>query len=186
MKLNPKEHVIEEFKKLSIQPKIEKSIDINRKYSDFLEYQKVADIRECLRTADKFSENTIKKLCFLRLMFNNLKNENIKREFYCLDQKFLKVLIEFKKSKILRLDEFIQTKSKSIQKDYKKYSQFFTTEDYRDISDNLILTSKTLKQPVAEIIEAFCELSESKAEKVYLEEEFEDLKEVQEKYLKMI
>ena len=186
MEVNPKEHVIEEFKEENILSKIEKTIAINRNYSAFLEYQKVADIRECLRTTDKFSENTIKKLCFLIMMFNNLKNDNVKREFYCFDKKFLKVLIDFKKSKILRLEEFIQTKSKVIQNDYKKYSHFFTTEDYRDISDNLILTAKTLKQPVSEIIEAFCELSESEAEKVYLEEEYEDLKEIKEKCIKMI
>ena len=53
MEVNPKEHVIEEFKEENILSKIEKTIAINRNYSAFLEYQKVADIRECLRTTSK-------------------------------------------------------------------------------------------------------------------------------------
>lgn len=184
MKLVPKEHTVDEFKKLKLSEKVKRVLDINRKYFNFLEYQKIADIRECLRTTDKFSETTIKKLCFLKSMFNNFKNQNIKREFFCFDPQFLKILIEFKKSKILRLEDFIKTKSKSIQDDYKKYSHFFSTEDYRDISDNLILTSKTLKQPVGEIIEAFYELSESEAENGYIDSEYTTLNELKNKYSK--
>ena len=53
-----------------------------------------------------------------------------------------------------------------------------TNEDFLDISLNLVVTSKALKTPVYNIIEAYSEMSESESEVYYIEEEFEQIKEL--------
>lgn len=183
MKLSPREHTIDGFKEITLPEKLKEALKMNTEYTNFLEYQKLADIKECY--VPKLNDEQIKRLGFLKLMFDNFKNPDIKREFFCFDEKFLRKLIEFKKSKILRLDDFFSTKPKSVQWDYEKYSKFFSAEDFRDIADNLELASKTLKLPLKDIIESYSEMSESEAEQEYLDEEFEILKKLEEKYIKM-
>jgi len=185
MNLVPAEYSMEKFKELNRINQFKMLFVLNKKYLEFLEYQSIADIRDCLRNGSALTDETIKKLEFLRLMFNALKNEEIKNEFFCFDKKFLMALIEFKRNKTLRLDEFIKTKKKSVVQEYEKFLRFFTNEDFRNISENLVLTSKTLKTSINNVIEAFSELSESESEITYLKNEEKDLKKLEKKYLKM-
>lgn len=185
MNLIPSEYSIEKFKGLNKINQFKMLFLLNKKYLEFLEYQSIADIRDCLRNGSVLTDETIKKLEFLRLMFNAFKNEEIKNEFFCFDQKFLMALIEFKRNKTLRLEEFIKTKRKNVVQEYEKFSKFFTNEDFRNISENLVLTSKTLKTSINNVIEAFSELSESESEITYLKNEEKDLKKLEKKYLKM-
>lgn len=174
-----------EFETLSKTNKFKILYDINKKYYKFLEYQKVADIRDSFDGDKELSDDKINKLEFLTQMFDNFKSENIKNDFFCFDKHFLMALINFKKSKVLRIDEYMSTKKKSIQYDYKKYSRFFSTEDFREIIENLTLTSKTLKISLTKTIEYFYEISESEAEKSHIKGDFEDLKKLQKKYVIM-
>ena len=50
---------------------------LNREYLKFLEYQNIADIRDCLKNAESLDDDTIRKLEFLGTMFNNLKNKEV-------------------------------------------------------------------------------------------------------------
>lgn len=183
--LRSTEQTIEKFRELENQKKFELVLEINRKYSEFLEYQKLADIRDLMRVRNNLSDDEIRDLAFLKLMFTTLENDFVKKEFYCFDPKFLRALVDFKKGKTIRIEDFMKGKSKSIQADYEKNRKFFTTEDYRDIAENLILTSKTLKRSITTIIEYFSEISESEAEIEYLRIENQVLKELQEKFKKM-
>lgn len=187
MKLVPSEYTLEKFQQLRSDDKFKIIYDLNKKYLNFLEYQKIADIRDCLRNKSDLDEETIEKLKFLTQMFEGFTNERIRSEFFCFDKDFLMSLIKFRKSKSLRLEDFMSTQKKSIQLDYQKLSklEFFTNEDFRDISENLVLTSKALKTSVLNIIEAYAEMSETESEILYLEDEINDLKKIEEKALKM-
>ena len=183
--LSASEHTEDNFRKVPTSEKFRIIFDINKKYSDYLDIQKVADIKERVMLDSELTEQEIKQIAFLRLMFDSLENDFIKKEFYCFDEKFLRALVEFKKGKVLRIEEFMKTKSKAIQYDYEKNKNFFTTEDYRDIAENLILSSKTLKRGITTVIRYFAEISESEAEEDYLRLEAKTFKELEEKYLKM-
>lgn len=180
----PNEWSNEEFDGLSRENKFKELYNINQKYYDFLEYQTIADIRDLFEW-EELTATEIKKLDFLIKMFNNFKNERIKSEFFCFDKKFLMALMNFKKSRQLRIEEYMESKRPSIQEDYKKYSVYFLAKDFRDIMENLELTSKNLKISLTKTIEAFCELSETNVEKSHLQNDFEALKNLEKKYKKM-
>ena len=158
---------------------------LNREYLQFLKYQNIADIRDCLKNAENLDEETIRKLEFLKTMFNKLKNNEVKIEFFCFDKDFLMALLWSRKFKNLKFDDFIKSRKKCVKEEYKKLSKFFTNEDFRDISENIDITSKTLKTSAHNIIEAYSEMSESESEVYYIEEEFEQLKELLKKHKKM-
>ena len=86
MKLIPADYSIEVFKQLPDEKKFEMLLGLNQKYLSFLEYQKIADIRDCLRNGN--SDETIRRLQFLIKMFDSFKNREIKNEFFCFDKKF--------------------------------------------------------------------------------------------------
>lgn len=174
----------EEFEALSREDKFKELYNINQKYYEFLEYQIIADIRDLFEW-EELTNAEIKNLNFLIKMFNNFKNERIKSEFFCFDKRFLMALINFKKSKQLRIEEYIESKRTTIQEDYQKYSVYFLSKDFRDIMENLLLTSKTLKISLTKTIEAFYELSETYAESSHLENDLEALKKLEKKYMKM-
>ena len=179
------EYTIENFKKLSKKEQFKKIYLLNEKYLEFLGYQNIADIRDCLDNANDLNDETIEKVEFLRQMFCGLRNREAKIEFFCFDKAFLIALIDFRNSKSFKLEDYMKTKRKKSRKEYKKFLQFFTNEDFRDIAENLDLAKKTLKVPANTIIEAYSELSESEAEVYYIEEEFKGFKKLEEKDKKM-
>ena len=185
MELNSSEYTIEAFEKLNKKEQFKKIFSLNERYLEFLGYQNIADIRDCLENANELDDEIIGKLEFLRQMFNGLKNKEVKIEFFCFDKAFLMALIDFRKSKSFKLEDYMKTKRKKSREEYKKFLQFFTNEDFRDIAENLDLTRKTLKVPVNSVIEAYSEMSESEAEVYYIEEEFKGFKKLEEKYNKM-
>lgn len=185
MKLNTVEYKIDDFKQLKTKEKFEKIFFLNEKYLDFLKYQNIADIRDCLENANELSDETIERLEFLRQMFIGFKNREIKVDFFCFDKAFLLALIDFRNSRSFKLEDYIKTKRKKSKKEYKRLLQFFTNEDFRDIAENIDLARRTLKVPANTIMEAYSELSESEAESYYIEEEFNGFKKLEEKYNKM-
>lgn len=174
-----------EFETVSKANKFKLLYDINKKYYKFLEYQKIADIRDFVDYDINLNENKITRLFFLILMFDNFKNQIIKDEFFCFDKDFLMTLINFKKSKKLRIEDYMKEKKAELYDDYEKYSRYFTTKDFREIIENLTLTSKTLKVSLNRVIGAFCELSESETEKSQLSDDFKELKKLEKKYIIM-
>lgn len=185
MKLESSEYTEEIFESLNKKEQFKKVLYLNREYFNFLEYQNIADIRDCLKNAKGLNDETIRKLEFLKLMFNKLNNKEIKIEFFCFDKNFLMSLMWSRKFKNLKLEDFMKSRKKDIQEEYKKFSQFFTNEDFRTVSENLDLTSKTLKTSVNNVIEAYSEMSESESELYYIEEEFEQFKELLIKHKRM-
>lgn len=185
MKLIPTEFTEEKFERLNYKEKFKLIMFLNREYFEFLKYQNIADIRDCLKNAENLDNDTIIKLEFLKTMFNKLKNNEVKIEFFCFDKDFLMALLWSRKFKNLKFEDFLKSRKKSVKEEYKKLSKFFTNEDFRDISENLDITSKTLKTSAHNIIEAYSEMSESESEVYYIEEEFEQIKELLKKYKKM-
>lgn len=185
MKLIPTEFTEEKFERLNHKEKFKLVMFLNREYLQFLKYQNIADIRDCLKNAESLDDDTIRKLEFLKTMFNKLKNKEVKIEFFCFDKDFLMALLWSRKFKNLKFEDFIKSRKKSVKEEYKKLSKFFTNEDFRDITENLDITSKTLKTSAHNIIEAYSEMSESESEVYYIEEEFEQLKELLKKHKKM-
>lgn len=188
IKLNSSENTLEKFRKLNIKEKFQKIYDLNKRYLTFLNYQRIADIRDCLKNSSDLDDETITKLQFIISMFDNFKNESIKSEFVCFKENFLKALVNFRKSKKVRLEDFMNSQSREVQFEYEKFSKvnFFTNEEYRDISENLVLASKTLKTSVSTIIEAYGELSETEAEIKFLKDEIKDLEKLEEKVSRML
>ena len=185
MRLIQSEFTKEKFERLNFKEKFKLVMFLNREYLEFLKYQNIADIRDCLKNAENLDDDTIRKLEFLKTMFNKLKNNEVKIEFFCCDKDYLMALLRSRKFKNLKFEDFIKSRKKCVKEEYKKLSKFFTNEDFRDISENLDITSKTLKTPVHNIIEAYSEMSESESEVCYIEEEFEQIKLLLKKHKKM-
>lgn len=183
--LLPENYTAEKFNSLSIEDKFKVASELNYKYIEFLEFQKLADIRDCFKGGTKLSDDEIKQIAFLKLMFNSIENDFIKKEFYCFEPRFLRALVDFKKSKVKRLEDYMNAKPKGIRLEYEKNQRFFSTEDYRDMAESLMLTSKTLKRSISAIIDYFSEISESEAEMEYLRIESQIFRELEEKYLRM-
>lgn len=190
MGLVPSEHTLDRFRLLDKKSQFKMIFLLNEKYQEFLKYQKVADVISCLKDSSNIDDETLKKMMFLNKMFEALNNDDLKTEFYAFSEspQFLMALIAFKKSKnkTQKLEDFIKGRSKEVKKDYKMFSTFFSTEDFRDIAENLLLTSKTLKVPVTNVIDVFCEMSEGELEQRVLEDEHRDFEKIEEKYWRFV
>ena len=185
MKLLSRDFSEEKFVDLRYKEKFEIVMFLNREYFKFLQYQNIADIRDCLKNSESLDNDTIMKLEFLITMFNKLKNKEVKIEFFCFDKDFLMTWQWSRRFKNLKFNDFIKSKKRSVKEEYQRLSKFFTNDDFIDISSNLEMASKTLKTSVHNIIEAYSEMSESESEVYYIEEEFEQLKQLLKKYKKM-
>lgn len=186
MELVPTEYTLEKFKLLDKKSQFKMIYFLNEKYQKFLEYQRVADISNCLKGSSDINDEMLKKMLFMNKMFEALDNSKVRTEFYVFSEspKFLLALIEFKKNKnkTQKLEEFMNGKSKSIKQDYNLFSRYFSTEDFRDIAENILLTSKTLKTSANNVILAFCEMSEGELEQRFLEDEYSDFEKIEAKY----
>lgn len=118
-------------------------------------------------------------------MFGNFKSEKVKTEFFCFDEHFLHALLRYKTSKDVRLEDHMKNQKKGIAYDYKKFEHFFSTEDYRDIIENILLASKSTKLSRTEIMRIYSQMSETEAEQEYLHLEMQAFKELEEKCYKM-
>lgn len=176
----------ERFEDAKLSEKFSIIYELNQKYCRFLEYQKLADLR--VMFTDKktdIDDQTLMKMCFFKLMFGNLKSDEVKKEFFCFDERFLHALLRYKTSKDIRLEEHMKNQKKDIAKEYKKFEQFFSTEDYRDIIDNIILSSKATKISKTKVMRIFSQMSETEAEQEYLHLEQDAFKELEDKCYKM-
>lgn len=192
MDLVPSEYTIEKFQELPRQERFKKIYEINKKYSEYLENKKIADIRDTFKPNGELNEEEEKQLMFLQEMYNGFNSHNTKTLFHTFRESFLLALVNFKKSKTLRLEEYMQEKENSkkardreVFREYKNCSEFFTIEDYRDIVENLLSTSKTLNKSVNKIIEYYSVMSEGNSEQEVLEDFNEHFKEIEKKYLRI-
>lgn len=178
---------LKNFQLLSQKEKFRTVLRLNDRYYKFLEIQKIVDVKNTYTYKKELTDDDLLKIQFIIKMFNNIENINVKREFFCLSKPFLNALKGFKKSKIKRLEDYMLSKNERIKRDYiEKYSPFFTTEDFRDIIDNLIVTSVKTKILFNKIIDIYYELSETEAEKWYLKEEYVIIEELEKKYKRML
>lgn len=172
----------ERFESAGLTEKFAIINELNQKYYIFLESQKLADLRGEFAPANSELDNSlIMKICFLRLMFNNFKSDDVKKEFFCFDEQFLRALLKYRKSKDIRIEEHMRNQKKQIVRQYEKFCNFFTTEDFRDIIENIIITSRTLKIPRTEVMRIFAQMSEAEAEQDYLMQERLAFKELEQK-----
>ncbi|MBQ1762978.1 MAG: hypothetical protein IIZ92_08775, partial [Aquincola sp.] len=110
------------------------------------------------------TDENVEKMKFAVEMFDSFKNSQIKKEFFCFDKDFLMTLIAFNKSKKIRLDDYMRSKSKTIQDDYDRYLVFYKLEDFREVIEKVVVTSKTAKISVSKVVDIFQEISETDAE----------------------
>ena len=185
MGLIASEYSKENFQKLNNPEKFKMLIMLNKKYIEFLQYQKIADIRDSFLKTSNVDEEGTRKLAFLIKMFNTLKTDEAKKEFFCFDKEFLIALVDFRRSKSLRIEDFMRSKGKQMQSDYEKYSEYFSNEDFRDISENLVQIRKILKISIPKAIDYFNEISESEFELDYFRDEYKNLKKLEEKAKRM-
>ncbi len=185
LKLTATNYSKENFDKISREEKFKVLLELNKKYLHFLEYQKVADIRDCLGKGVELDDKTIKRLEFLNKMLEAFENPRIKTEFYMFDEKFLIALANYKKVKNAKLEDYIKSKEKSIREEYVKLLKFFSVEDLKEISENLVLTSKTLNVSVSNVVQAFSEISETEWEIEYFLSEQDEINQLEIKYQKM-
>lgn len=187
MGLKASDYSKEKFLSSKNSEKFKMLYELNQKYTKFLEFQKIADIRDYLgaNKDNGLDDETLKKLCFLKLMFANIKSEILKLEVFCLDKEFLMALVNFKRSSYLRIEDYIENRKKKLQNDFNQYSKFFSTEEFRDIAENILLASQTTKYTLTKTIGAYYQMSESEAEQGYLSEQYKSLKDLEEKVTKM-
>lgn len=185
MRLNPREFALEDFIKKSIPDKIKAISVINKQYYKFVKLQKIADLRTRFSILPVESEDKIRKLEFIVEMYNAIKDENMRREVFCFDKHFLHALIAFQRSNTVRIEDFMNNKRRSIIWEYKKFSQFFSTEDFRDIATAISLTASTAGMSKTQVIDCFSDLSESETELYYLNEERKLISELTQKYVRM-
>ena len=141
MGLVPSEYSLEKFENLSNAQKFAIIRELMKKYYRFLDIQKIADMRDSFKADEKFTDEDVRALLFLNQMYNAFENKNIREEFFCFDKSFLMSLMNFKKSKKLRIEDYMKEKESSVKgrerkiyADYKIYSNYFSTED-SDISE---------------------------------------------------
>lgn len=176
----------ERFENASLQEKFAIIYELNQKYCRFLEYQKLADLRGMFIEQDEEpDEQTLMKMCFFLLMFENFKSDNVKKEFFCFDKHFLHALLRYKKSKDTRLEDHMKGQKRKIALEYEKFETFFSTEDYRDIIENILLSNKATKLSKTEIMRIFSQISETEAEQEYLHSEAKIFRQLEEKSHKM-
>lgn len=175
----------ERFENAKLSEKFSIIYELNQKYYKFLEYQKLADLRGMF--TDKktdIDDQTLMKMCFFKLMFGKL-SDDVKTGFFCLDEAFLHALLKFKKSKDVRLEDHMKSQKSSIARNYKKFGAFFSTEDYRDIIENILSVTKATKLSRTEVMRIFAQMSEAEAEQDYLHSEMEVFRDLEEKCYKM-
>ena len=178
--LDTADYSFEAFDLLKIKDKLRKVELVNDKYKKYLKYQKLADIREYFKIRELTEEN-IEKMKFTIEMFDSFKNIQVKKEFFCFDRDFLITLIAFNKSKKIRLDDYMKSKSKAIQEDYERYLLFYKLEDFREIIEKVSVTSKTAKINVSRVVDIFKEISETDAEIEYVKVNGNEIKKIEKK-----
>ena len=178
--LDTADYSFEAFELLKIKEKIRKVEYVNNKYKEYLKYQKLADIREYFKIRE-LTEDNIEKMKFTIEMFDSFKNIQVKKEFFCFDKDFLITLIAFNKSKKIRLDDYMKSKSKSIQEDYDRYLVFYKLEDFREIIEKVSVTSKTAKISISKVVDIFKEISETDAEVEYVNINGNEIKKIEKK-----
>lgn len=185
LKLAHSDYSEESFEELNSEEKFEILLELNEKYSYFLKYQKVADIRDCLDRGTELDDKTIKRLEFLNKMLEASENPRTKTEFYMFNEKFLITLANYSKARNVKLEDYMKSKGKNIKDEYIKLSKFFSPEDLKDIAENLVLTSTTLNISIPNIIQAFSEISETEMEIEYFLSEHKEISQLKAKYQKM-
>ncbi|MCR5186480.1 MAG: hypothetical protein K6D97_05125 [Clostridia bacterium] len=178
--LDTADYSFEAFDLLKIKEKIRKVEYVNGKYKQYLKFQKLADIREYFKIRELTEEN-IEKMKFTIEMFDSFKNIQVKKEFFCFDRDFLITLIAFNKSKKIRLDDYMKSKSRAIQEDYERYLLFYKLEDFREIIEKVSVTSKTAKISVSRVVDIFKEISETDAEIEYVKVNGNEIKKIEKK-----
>lgn len=185
LKLEHSDYSEESFEKLNSEEKFEVLLELNEKYSYFLKYQKVADIRDCLDRGTELDDKIIKRLEFLNKMLGASENPRTKTEFYMFNEKFLITLANYGKARNVKLEDYMKSKGKSIKDEYVKLSKFFSAEDLKDIAENLVLTSTTLNISIPNIIQAYSEISETEMEIEYFLSEHKEISQLKAKYQKV-
>lgn len=178
--LDTADYSFEAFDLLKVKEKLRKVEYVNDKYKVYLKYQKLADIREYFKIRELTEEN-IEKMKFTIEMFDSFKNIQVKKEFFCFDRDFLITLIAFNKSKKIRLDDYMKSKSKAIQEDYERYLLFYKLEDFREIIEKVSVTSKTAKISISRVVDIFKEISETDAEIEYVKVNGNEIKKIEKK-----
>ena len=120
LKISASDYSKEKFIELCSEEKFKTLLELNQKYSFFLQYQKFADIRDCLGKGVELDDKTIKKIEFLSKMLNALENSRIKTEFYMFNEKFLINLANFEKAKNVKLENYMKSKGKNVYDEYIK------------------------------------------------------------------
>jgi len=183
--LDTADYSFEAFDLLKIKEKIRKVEYVNGKYKQYLKFQKLADIREYFKIRELTEEN-MEKMKFTIEMFDSFKNIQVRKEFFCFDRDFLITLIAFNKSKKIRLDDYMKSKSRAIQEDYERYLLFYKLEDFREIIEKVSVTSKTAKISISRVVDIFKEISETDAEIEYVKVNGNEIKKIEKKLENMI
>ncbi len=185
MKVVPTKITKADYIEFSTKEKLTLVKTLNRKFTEYLQVQKYADLREYLINNEDTNDYNIKRMQFIIKMFYNLKSKEVQRDFCYIPKYLLTSLMGFKKSHYVRLEDYFSKKIKHIRIEYEKYAQFFSSEDFRDIIDNLQITSKTLKVSVSKVIDYYSEISGLDYEISNLDDEYKVFEQLEEKNKEM-
>ena len=185
MKVVPPKITTAEFKELLTEEKLRMVTTLNKRFKEYLKVQKYADLREKIIGDGDLEEASVQKMQFVLSMFNCLKSDVAKEDFFCMPEELVSALINFRKSKHKRLEDYFETKNKYVRQQYENYANYYSTEEFRDLIENLLELSKTLKISVGKAQEYYSCISKINFEIRGLEDEYETFEKLKEKNKKM-
>ena len=185
MKVVPPKITMPEFKELRTEEKLRLVMTLNKKFKEYLKVQKYADLREKIIGDGDLEPANVQKMQFVLKMFDNLKSDVAKEDFFCIPEELITALINFKKSKQKRFEDYFAIKNKYVKQQYENYANYYTAEEFRDLIENLLAVSKTLKISVNKVVEYYVCISRINFEIRGLEDENEMFEKLKEKNSKM-
>lgn len=185
MKVKPTKVTVEDFRELTISEMLKLVMILNKKYTSYLEVQKYADLRHSLINDEDLVDENVRKMQFILTMFEGLRSEIAKEDFFCMPEELLTTIMSFRRSRYKRFEDYFNAKNKNLREVYENYSHYYTAEDFRDIIENISLVSKVLKIPAIKTIRYYSLISELNFEIRGLKEEYEVFASLQEKDRKM-
>lgn len=185
MKVKPTKVTVEDFRELTISEMLKLVMILNKKYTSYLEVQKYADLRHSLINDEDLVDENVRKMQFILTMFEGLRSEIAKEDFFCMPEELLTTIMSFRRSRYKRFEDYFNAKNKNLREVYENYSHYYTAEDFRDIIENISLVGKVLKIPAIKTIRYYSLISELNFEIRGLKEEYEVFASLQEKDRKM-
>ena len=105
MKVKPTKVTVEDFRELTISEMLKLVMILNKKYTSYLEVQKYADLRHSLINDEDLVDENVRKMQFILTMFEGLRSEIAKEDFFCMPEELLTTIMSFRRSRYKKFED---------------------------------------------------------------------------------